>query len=276
MTQPDSPVRAVWWRSRRLDTDVPRCHGVGWALTDASRHGHLALRTESRTLPDALIEQLLAVELASQLGELELNAYPEWTEASPAVRILVENGQIIDADLHSHYGNNTLAGITCDVRSDVQDGVTAWVVLDNTLSAEQRSAALDWAATEVYNFPTSTSENLIRRGWRRQESGRWQVLRYAAEPTPAVSAQDSGPLYTATATLIGPIQAEHAEQILDRLRDFSAAFGPQDHTCDEPGTSRIDLHFTLSADSRQEAVMRALSLSDDLGYRLQHLTVLPA
>lgn len=75
--------------------------------------------------------------------------------------------------------------------------------------------------------------------------------------------------YTATATLIGPISPDEAEQIAHRLRDYAAAVAPH-----EQG-SRFAVTFTLRAGSSREAVIRALSLSDDLGHRLVGLKIFP-
>lgn len=75
--------------------------------------------------------------------------------------------------------------------------------------------------------------------------------------------------YTATATLAGPIDDVEADVIVRGLRDYRATQRPNGHD------GQLDVTFTLRAGSRREAVIRALSLSDDLGRRLVRLQVNP-
>ena len=75
--------------------------------------------------------------------------------------------------------------------------------------------------------------------------------------------------YTATATLAGPIDDVEADALVRGLRDYRASHRPSGHD------GQLDVTFTLRAGSSRETVIRALSLSDDLGHRLVRLQVDP-
>lgn len=77
--------------------------------------------------------------------------------------------------------------------------------------------------------------------------------------------------YAVTATLIGRIVDDEAARIVAQLSDHAASI--EAHP-DQP--DRFDVAFVLRAGSEREAVVRALSASDDLGYRLVRLQVLPS
>jgi len=77
--------------------------------------------------------------------------------------------------------------------------------------------------------------------------------------------------YTATATLAGSLSSTQAERIVRQLAVYTASV-----TSDgRERTDRFKVRFTLHAGSDREAVIRALSATDDLGYRLIALEVLP-
>lgn len=77
--------------------------------------------------------------------------------------------------------------------------------------------------------------------------------------------------YTATATLAGSVSSAQAERIVRQLAVYAASV-----TSDGlERTDRFEVRFTLHAGSNREAVIRALSATDDLGYRLVALEVLP-
>lgn len=258
-----SEVRVYWWRDQRLDTEVPRCHGIGWASSDGRRYGALALRSDSRVLADEQLEPLVAAELAGQpdLGlDVRLSsARRRWSQAGAAVRILAEGGQIVDADLRAHYGTTTLFGVTCDVHPG--GAATPWIVVDSAVSTSQRAGLLERAEATIREFCSSSEAELVEHGWSLS-TGRWQLLVRDDET-------GSTPLYGAVATLLGPVGADDAGGIVQRLREYAASLQPRQHGAE----TRVEVHFTLNAGSRREAVMRALSLSDDLGYRLMHLDV---
>lgn len=260
-----SGVRVYWWRDQRLDTEVPRSHGIGWASSDGRRYGALALRSDSRVLTDEQLEPLAAAELADQPGlglDVRLSSVRRrWTQAGAAVRILAEGGQIVDADLRAHYGTTTLFGVTCDLHPGAHGAATPWVVVDSAVSTSQRAGLLERAEATIREFCTSSEAGLIEHGWSLS-SGRWQLLVHD-------DAAGGTPCYGAVATLLGPLREDDAGSIVERLREFAASLQPHQHETQ----TRVEVHFTLRAASRREAVMRALSLSDDLGYRLMHLDV---
>lgn len=78
--------------------------------------------------------------------------------------------------------------------------------------------------------------------------------------------------YAAAAILAGPVDPAEAARILDDLRGYAASLA--DGGADA-GAS-VELTFTLRGGSDREAVIRALSLCDDLGPRLVSLSVVPA
>lgn len=76
--------------------------------------------------------------------------------------------------------------------------------------------------------------------------------------------------YDVTATLVGRI-VDEAARIVAQLGDHAAVVETR------PGQpDRLDVAFVLRAGSEREAVVRALSASDDLGYPLVRLQVLPS
>ena len=77
--------------------------------------------------------------------------------------------------------------------------------------------------------------------------------------------------YDVTATLVGRIVDDEAARIVAQLGDHAASVETRP---DQP--DRFDVVFVLRAGSEREAVVRALSASDDLGYPLVRLQVLPS
>ena len=77
--------------------------------------------------------------------------------------------------------------------------------------------------------------------------------------------------YDITATLVGRIVDDEAARIVAQLSDHAASVGTRP---DQP--ERFDVVFALRAGSEREAVVCALSPSDDLGYPLVRLQVLPS
>jgi len=75
--------------------------------------------------------------------------------------------------------------------------------------------------------------------------------------------------YTATATLAGPIGDVEADAIARGRQDYGATQRPNGHD------GQLDVTFGLRTGSSREAVIRALSLSDDLGRRLVRLQANP-
>ena len=76
--------------------------------------------------------------------------------------------------------------------------------------------------------------------------------------------------YDVTATLVGRIVGDEAARIAAQLGDHAASV---EIRLDQP--DRFDVVFFVRAGSEREAVVRALSASDDLGYPLVRLQVLP-
>ena len=77
--------------------------------------------------------------------------------------------------------------------------------------------------------------------------------------------------YTATATLAGSVSSTQAEGIVRQLAVYAASVTSDEHEQND----RFEVRFSLSAGSNREAVIRALSAADNLGYRLVALKVLP-
>lgn len=76
--------------------------------------------------------------------------------------------------------------------------------------------------------------------------------------------------YAATAILAGPIPQSVSDAILHTLRDYRATLTTTSQA------DRVELAFTIRGGSDREAVIRAMSVCDDLGPRLVFLRVLPA
>ena len=260
------PPHVYWWRDQRLDTEVPRCHGIGWSASDGRRYGALALPSESRVLLDEQLETLVAAELGDQPGvdgDVRLcSARRHWTEAGAAVRLVADGAQILDADLRAHYGTTALYGLTCDAAPDAHGASIPWVVVDCAVPAAARFELLERAEAMIHSFRTRTESDLVEQGWS-SSTGRWQLVVHAD------AADGSTPRYGAIATLLGPMRAGDATTIVERLREYAASVQRHQHGAQ----TRFDIHFTVKAGSRREAVMRALSISDDLGYRLAQLDV---
>ena len=77
--------------------------------------------------------------------------------------------------------------------------------------------------------------------------------------------------YDVTATLVGRIVDDEAARIVAQLGDHAASVDTRPNQSD-----RFNVVFVLRAGSEREAVVRALSASDDLGYPLVRLQVLPS
>lgn len=169
--------------------------------------------------------------------------------------------EVIDIDVQGAIGGSILAGIACKVRRSPA-AITVRVALDKSLSGHERAAMLSWATEEVDNFPISSGEDLRLRGWHYQGDGYWVLFHDDG------LSFDGSLEFAATATVRGLVGPDQAAEIVERLREFTGSV-----KLTEDGV--VEVHFTVCAESWYDALVRARSLTGELGYPVLNIDVLP-
>lgn len=162
----------LWWRAPQADVQVPRQHAYQWRQGAGQDRDLLITDNRPWIDPGTVTRAVRTAVGADDIVVRPAAALP--ARDRPAdIQLLIGGHTIIDTDLVSHVGLQTVGAITIQRTGK---GCDATLFIDATVISELRLEVCSWAADAIDAFTDSTTDELATTGWTRSRRGRWQRL----------------------------------------------------------------------------------------------------